>query len=81
MLGTAAHSENHASMLWIGDCAGAGANLIGIEQDACNARRIALAIDAPESRIAESQNRQFALASLSSAMRALARRCGTARKI
>ena len=74
LLGTAAHAENHALILWIGDYGDANANLPGIENDARNARRIALAMGVPKSRITELQNQQLTLAGLSGAMRALAGR-------
>jgi hypothetical protein len=67
-------AESHALIMWISDYGDADANLPGLDNDARNARRIAIAMGVPESRITELKNQQLTLAGISAALRNLAAR-------
>lgn len=54
----AAHAENHALILWIGDYGGRN-NLPGIDRDAAMARQIALGMGVPADNIVEVSNTQL----------------------
>jgi hypothetical protein len=56
LAGSAAHAENHALIMWIGDYGKPDMNLPGIEKDAAMARQIALSMGVPEGNIAELAN-------------------------
>lgn len=51
-----AWAENHALIMWIGDYGNPRANLPGIDLDAANARKIALAMGVPPANISEISN-------------------------
>lgn len=57
-LGSSAHAENHALILWIGDYGGRN-DLPGIDQDAAMARQIALGMGVPAGNIVEVSNAQL----------------------
>lgn len=67
-------AENHALIMWISDYGDAVADLPGLDNDARNARRIAVAMGVPESRITELKNQQLTRAGISAALRDLAAR-------
>ena len=56
LFSVAAHAENHALILWIGDYGDPKSDLPGIDLDAANARLIAQAMGVPERNITEISN-------------------------
>ena len=69
-----AWAENHALIMWIGEYSDANANLPGLESDARNAKRIAVAMGVPNANVTELKNQQLTLVGMSAAIRALADR-------
>jgi hypothetical protein len=67
-LAAPAWAVNHALILWIGDYGHAEDNLPGIDLDAANARRMALAMGVPASHITELSNAQLTRANLAGAL-------------
>ena len=71
---TAAHAENHALILWIGDYSEPAARLPGIDIDAKRAHQIALAMNVPPANIVEKKNQQLTLKGLGDAIAELTNR-------
>ena len=63
-----AWAANHALILWIGDYGNAEDNLPGIDLDAANARRMAMAMGVPAAQITELSNTQLTRANLAGAL-------------
>lgn len=69
-----AHAENHALIMWIGNYANPSANLKGIDIDAANARKIALAMGVSNSNITEVSNEALTHSGITRAFEQLAQR-------
>jgi hypothetical protein len=76
-----ARAENHALILWIGDYGNPKSNLPGIDLDAANARKIALAMGVPAKNIAELSNAGLTRANIGAALSALYRRIADGDKV
>ena len=70
----AAHAENHALIMWIGDYGDPKVNLPGIDLDARNARVIARAMGVPEQNIREVSNDLLSRSRVNSELSGLAGR-------
>ena len=68
LAGGAAHAENHALIMWLGEYADASNNLPGIDKDASLARRIARSMGVADANIIEAKNRQLTLEGMKQAV-------------
>ena len=66
-----AWADNHALIMWIGDYGNPKSNLPGIDLDAANARKIAMAMGVPERNITEISNAQLTRANIGAGLRGL----------
>jgi hypothetical protein len=76
-----AQAENHGLILWIGDYGSPRLNLPGIDLDAQNARKIAMAMGVPSGNIKEVANVQLTRATVASELNGLASRIQNGDKV
>ena len=78
---TPAWAENHALIMWIGDYGNPKNNLPGIDLDAANARKIALAMGVPPANITEISNAQLTGENMAKGMVGLLKRINEGDKV
>ncbi|MBP6763714.1 MAG: DUF4384 domain-containing protein [Rubrivivax sp.] len=76
-----AHAANHALIMWIGDYGNPRADLPGIDLDAANARKIALAMGVPQANITEISNAQLTGENMAKGMVGLLKRINDGDKV
>lgn len=76
-----AWAANHALIMWIGDYGNPRADLPGIDLDAANARKIALAMGVPPANITEISNAQLTRDNMAKGMVGLLRRINDGDKV
>ena len=76
-----AWAENHALIMWIGDYGNPRSNLPGIDLDAINARKIALAMGVPAANTTEVSNAQLTGENMAKALVGLHKRIGEGDKV
>lgn len=76
-----AQAENHGLILWIGDYGNQRLNLPGIDLDAQNARKIALAMGVPSQNIKEVANAQLTRSNVAGELSGLAARIKSGDKV
>jgi hypothetical protein len=77
----AAHAENYALIMWLGEYQNPRANLPGIDKDAAMARKIARSIGVSDNNITELRNQQLTVDGMKKAVKSLANRIQTGDRV